>query len=150
MLEKCCVLNSKQELLREENKYIEHSLGDPKCLNSNRAIENLELNKIRDKQYNKTYYEQHKEEQQQRNEDYAVSHKEERRLYHKQFLEMNKDPDGAVSAVAPPPWITPKWVQMVWEQPALIRATKGSLQSLHHRLQNDTTMAGNSLGYFEI
>ena len=33
---------------------------------------------------------------------------------------------------------------------APIRATKVSLESLHHRLQNDTTIAGNGSGHFEI
>ena len=30
------------------------------------------------------------------------------------------------------------------------RVIKGSLESLHQRLQNDTTITGNGLGYFEI
>ena len=33
---------------------------------------------------------------------------------------------------------------------APIRAIRGSLESLHQGLQNDTTMAGNGSGYFEI
>ncbi len=45
VLEKSFILNSKEELLREENKLIEHSLEDPKCLNAQRAVINYEVNK---------------------------------------------------------------------------------------------------------
>ena len=46
-------LNLKEELAREENKYIEQSLDDDKCLNSIRAVQNYEANKQKDKEYYK-------------------------------------------------------------------------------------------------
>ena len=65
-------LNTKKELLREENIYIEQSLSDPKCLNSIGAVLDYEKRMAQRKayeigrkdvklEYNKKWYEDNKE-----------------------------------------------------------------------------------------
>lgn len=98
VLEKDFKLNSREELLREENVYIERSAKDPMCLNSISAIKNFE--KMKEyitnyknthaeelKQYNKQYNLDHKEEKKQ----YRENHKNELREYFKQYKAENKD-----------------------------------------------------------
>ena len=70
-------LKSKEELLREENKYIEQSLNDQKCLNSLRAVENYEITLEKERAHKKLLYEANKDKLCERIKSYQKSHVEE-------------------------------------------------------------------------
>ena len=76
VLEKQVVLSSKEELLREEDRYIQQSIDDNKCLNSIHAVMN---------------YEKRKESQQISRKNYSANNKEkihERdKIYYKENIE---------------------------------------------------------------
>ena len=55
-------LETKEQLLREENKYIHMHINDPLCLNSSHALLSYEERKENKKQQDKVYNETHKEQ----------------------------------------------------------------------------------------
>ena len=65
-------LNNKEQLYKEENKYIENHIDDPFCLNANYAIFNLQ----RYVDYNIEYRSNHKLEKAQRSKLYREINKE--------------------------------------------------------------------------
>ena len=91
VLEKCFVLSSKQELLREENKYIESSLEDEKCLNFNRAVQNYEVVQEYRRMYAKEYCEAHREEKKVYDEKYRKAHVEHKRVLDKDYREQHRE-----------------------------------------------------------
>ena len=70
-------LENKEQLLREENKYIHMHINDPLCLNSSHALLSYEERKENKKQQDKVYNETHKEQKKERAKIYNETHKEE-------------------------------------------------------------------------
>ena len=82
-------LNSKEELLREEDKYIKMFYNDTNCLNSNYAILNEEKynNNTRKRAYDR--FIQNKELVYQINMNYRINHRKELREKQKQYAKDN-------------------------------------------------------------
>ena len=70
-------LENKEQLLREENKYIKRNIDDPFCLNSFHAVLNYEKMKEKKKECDKIYRETHKEQKRERDKIYNETHKEQ-------------------------------------------------------------------------
>ena len=85
ILEKSYKLPSKEELLREENKYIESSLNDVKCLNVIRAVQDYEVTREMHKIYSKVYRDRHIEQVKARERVYKESHAVECRKRHDSY-----------------------------------------------------------------
>ena len=88
-------LENKEQLLREENKYIHMHIHDPFCLNSQHALSTYEERKEIKKQQDHAYRETHKEQIRERAKIYNETHKEECvercRLYRKKNIEILKE-----------------------------------------------------------
>ena len=97
VLEKCLSLSSKQELLREENIYIEASLEDEKCLNYNRAVQNYDVTREYRRLYLKGYCEAHREEKRVYDEEYRCAHLEHKNTIDKEYRERHIEEKRAVN-----------------------------------------------------
>ncbi len=95
-------LNSKEELFKEENKYIERSLNDEKCLNSHLSIYNYEAQKAKNKEYRKAhliegkqrylkYYYENKERIKEKSREYRKDHREECKEKHRKYHSTHKE-----------------------------------------------------------
>ena len=84
-------LENKEQLLREEDKYIKISIDDPFCLNSQYAVLNYEKMKEHKKAHNKIYRETHQEEIKKKNHDYNEKTKEQRKQTHHDYYIRNKE-----------------------------------------------------------
>ncbi len=80
-------VDNKEQLLKEENEYIENAIGDLKCLNSCRSVLNYEVRRQdmlkRGRLYRETHSEQIKADREAR--------KEETKVYLKDYYEKNKN-----------------------------------------------------------
>ena len=95
-------LKTKEELIHQENLHIEQSLDDPKCLNTNRAIENYEVKKLKSKEYyeSNTYvikerrkknYEANVDVLKERRKEYYGNCKDKIKQQMKEYYETNKN-----------------------------------------------------------
>ena len=99
-------LENRQQLLKEEDKYIQQHINDPLCLNSFRSIINYEerlklmrergklyreMNKEKLKEYFKLYNNTHKEHKKWYDILYNDTHKDKRKEYRKVFNNLHKE-----------------------------------------------------------
>ena len=84
-------LKSKEELQKEENSFIEPSLGDPKCLNCIRATFNREAHLEILKKSNKKYRERFPDKVKECRLLYNKTHEKEIVAFSKQYYEKNRD-----------------------------------------------------------
>ena len=84
-------LENKEQLLREEDKYIKISIDDPFCLNSQHAVLNYEKTKEQKKQTHHDYYEKNKLMVLHKNKLYRVKNKEKINQTKKEYNEIHKE-----------------------------------------------------------
>ena len=80
-------LNTKEELLREENKYIDQHIYNPFCLNSMHSFLTIEERK----EYSKKWYSENKEDILNRQKAYYEQNIERIKVREKQYVETNRD-----------------------------------------------------------
>ena len=86
-----CPCNSKDELHREERKYIESIECVNKQLPTRTLKEYREKNKDKIKEYHKEYYKNNKEKMKERNKEYHENNKEQILERKKEYHKNNKD-----------------------------------------------------------
>ena len=69
-------LNSKKELLEEENKYIHNHINNPLCLNTQHAVLNLENKLAKRKTYNYKYTEMNKTKLNEQHKQYYIKNRD--------------------------------------------------------------------------
>ena len=89
-LEEVNVVN-KRELEKIENDYILKEINNPLCLNTNCAVFNDEKRKDYLKKWNKTYYDEHKEQIISQHSEYLKNNKEMIKEKQKIYNENNKE-----------------------------------------------------------
>ena len=84
-------LQNKEQLLKEENKYIEKCIDDPKCLNSFHAILNFKKRKDHQKEQSKKYYSENKNIILEKVKLHSLKNKEHIQEYAKEYRKNNSE-----------------------------------------------------------
>ena len=84
-------LQSKEQLIKEENNYIQKHIDDEYCLNTLHSIFNCEKRKQDMDQYNDKYYKINSEKLKEYQQQYALNNKDKVLQSKKEYREKNKD-----------------------------------------------------------